>query len=182
VPGKKFFISLTDSTGAKAYGDEFVVAAATSTTTSSASTSSTAKSKSTSSKTSATTSSTGSSSTTSSSAGSKGGGGLSTGAKVGIGVGVAAVFLLAGGVFIAFGAAGIHKIKEKRKGATNDGGVDGIDGAGDARLAEKRGLFGFWSRKGGEKGYTGVALVHELQANDRPGVQELDSTVRHELQ
>jgi hypothetical protein len=77
---------------------------------------------------------------------------------------------------------------KKRRAAAADatvagvGEAGGIDGANDVRLAEKRGFFGFWGRKGGDKGYTGVTQAHELQADDRPGVQELDSTARHELQ
>jgi hypothetical protein len=183
VPGKKFFIGLTDSTGANAYGDVFVVAATASSTTASASPSSTVKPKSTSSKTSATASSTQPPSSTSPPAGSdQDKGKLSTGAKVGIGIGCAVAFLVAGGLSIGFAVRRIHASRKKRSAEINGDGVEGTDGASDARLAEKSGFFGFRGKKGGEKGYTGVDQVHELQASERPGVQELDGAMRHELQ
>jgi len=182
VPGKKFFIGLTDRTGVDVYGDEFVVLA-TAPTTTSALPSATAKPKSTSSKTSGTASSTNPPSSTSSPAGSDGDkGGLSTGAKVGIGVGCAVVALVAGALFIGFTVRRTRASRKKRSAEINRGGVEGTDGASDARPAEKSGLLGFGDKKGGEKGDTGVDQIHEMQANNGPGVQELDGVVRHELQ
>jgi hypothetical protein len=184
VPGKKFFIMLEDSSGAKAYGNQFVVGATASTTTS-ATSSSTTKPKSTSSKTATTTSSTASSSAT-----------LSPGEtqeskdkaeenkRLAMGLGITFGFLASGGVcIILIGLIGKRRKKKEEAGVGGgDIGAGGTDGASDPRLTEKRRFLGFWDRKGGKKGYTGVAQVHELQAHDSPGVQELDGTMRHELQ
>jgi hypothetical protein len=89
---------------------------------------------------------------------------------------------VAGGLSIGFAVRRIHASRKKRSAEINGDGVEGTDGASDARLAEKSGFFGFRGKKGGEKGYTGVDQVHELQASERPGVQELDGAMRHELQ
>jgi hypothetical protein len=174
VPGKKFFLAITDSTGAIAFGDTFVVAATASSTASSASTtstSSTANAISTASETS-TTASSSSSSSTSSPIQSKVQNGMGKNAKIAIGVsiGLGIPFIVAVAWLISFLC--LKKKRDKReRGAQLAGGAGqfgDMNGASDARPAEKR--------------YNEVAQVHELRADVNPEVPELDGSVTHELQ
>lgn len=177
MPGKKFFLAITDSTGAIAFGDTFVVAANASSTASSASTasiastSSTANAISTASETS-TIASSSSSSSTSSPTHSTVQNGMGTKAKIaiGVGVGLEIPFIVAVAWLISFLC--LKRKRDKReRGAQLAGGAGqfgDMNGASDARPAEKR--------------YNEVAQVHELRADVNPEVPELDASVAHELQ
>jgi hypothetical protein len=174
VPGKKFFLAITDSTGAIAFGDTFVVAATASSTASYASTASTsltANPASTASKTS-TTVSFSSSSSTSSPTNSKVQNGMErkTKIEIAIGLGLGIPYIVGVAWFVSFLC--LKRAREKGEGGAQlarDAGLSGVmDGAGEAKPAEKRPIE--------------VAQVHELRADGNPEALEMDSLVRHELQ
>lgn len=103
---------------------------------------------------------------------------LSTGAKAGIGVGVALGVCLIGGLL----AMAIFWRRRYKAVATNDGSGSSVGLTTAGQSEKKGGFFGFGSF--GSRKPAPETQLHELPTSNatRGEVQELDGTVRHELQ
>jgi hypothetical protein len=89
---------------------------------------------------------------------------------IGVGIGLGIPFIVAVVWLISF--LYLKKVEDKREEvaqlAGSAGQSWGMDGAGNARPAEKR--------------YNELAQVHELRADGSPELPEMGGLVRHELQ